>query len=188
MSDTLLKKDFKKKDVTRLRSLIKGTSTEGTVTGVGYEKKYESHKEGDVWQDNDYTWTIKDGIKQNITKLDEAKKAILFPLFCPSCSKLMKKNTDKSFYYQYKRCTDCQIDFENDLKVRGLWDNYEKLTINEDVDNVSKDFNIWFEEYLNQQNSFFSEAGDSENWSGDVKEKLLSNKEETIKFLQSLKK
>ena len=83
MSDNILKKEFNKKDVERLRNLVKGKSGKRTTQGIGYTKKQEFHKEGDIWEENGRKWTIKDGIKQNITKLDKFKKTAV-PLFCPS--------------------------------------------------------------------------------------------------------
>ena len=64
----MLKKEFKKHDVERLRNLIKGKSSSRTSQGVGYTKSSsEDHEEGDVWKENGRTWTIKDGITENIT-------------------------------------------------------------------------------------------------------------------------
>ena len=74
MKDNVLKKEFAKKDVKRLRNLVKGKSGERTGQGVGYTKKDEFHKEGDTWEENGRMWTIRDGIKENITKLDKFKK------------------------------------------------------------------------------------------------------------------
>ena len=74
MSDSLLKKTFQKKDVERIRNLVKGKSGDRITSGVGYNKSsVEDHKEGDVWEANGKTWTIRDGIKENVTKLDEFK-------------------------------------------------------------------------------------------------------------------
>ena len=39
MSDNVLKKDFNKKDVERLRNLVKGKAGERTTQGIGYTKK-----------------------------------------------------------------------------------------------------------------------------------------------------
>ena len=50
---------------------------------IGYSKKQEFHGEGDVWEEDGRQWTIKNGIKQNVTKLDKAKKEVTLPLFCP---------------------------------------------------------------------------------------------------------
>lgn len=189
MSENVLKKDFQQKDIQRLRNLIQGKHGEKTSTGVGYEKKHEFHEEGDIWEADGRQWTIKNGIKQNLTKLDKAKKEITLPLFCPCCTNLMKNKNDKIFYIQYKRCFNCQIDFETKLRILGLWEEYEKNIVNSDIDYTIKDYNIWMDELINDSNkSYITEAGDVENWVGFAKKKLLENKEETIKFLQNLKK
>ena len=87
----MLNKEFKRKDVERMRNLIKGKSDESSELQVGYSKKQEQHKEGDVWEENGKKWTLKNGIKQTHTKLDDIKKEAILPLFCPECSGLMKK-------------------------------------------------------------------------------------------------
>jgi hypothetical protein len=187
--ESVLKKEFQEKDVQRLRNLMTGKHGDRTIIGVGYTKVEEFHKEGDIWETDGRKWTIKDGIKQNITKLDEAKKAINMPLFCPSCNTLMKKHADKRFYLQFKRCLTCQVDFETELKLEGLWEEYNNVFINDNIDNTIKEFEVWFEESLNSSNEdFITEAGDIESWVGSNKAKMLENKEETLKFLQSLKK
>jgi hypothetical protein len=188
--ESVLNKQFKEKDVQRLRNLITGKHGDRTLSGIGYTKQEEFHSEGDIWESQDgRLWTIKDGVKQNITKLDEAKKAVTIPLFCPSCNLLMKKHLDKRFFIQFKRCLDCQINFETELKLEGLWEQYNDVFIGDNVDNLIKEFEIWFEEELNASNeSYITEAGDIETWVGSAKQKMLENKEETIKFLKSLKK
>ena len=66
---------------------------------------------------------------------------------------------------------------------------YEKNIINSDLDSLIVDYSTWMDEVINSSNeSFITEAGDIEKWVGSSKKKLLENKEETIKYLQSLKK
>ena len=63
MSDSLLKKTFQKKDVERIRNLVKGKSGDRVTSGIGQTKSTtEDYQEGDVWEVNGKTWTIKDGI------------------------------------------------------------------------------------------------------------------------------
>jgi hypothetical protein len=101
----------------------------------------------------------------------------------------MKNKNDKLFYIQYKRCFNCQIDFETDIRKQGLWEEYEKNIINSDLDNLIEDYSVWMDEVINSSNeSFITENGDVERWVGSSKKKLLESKEETIKYLQSLKK
>ena len=93
-----LNKEFSKKDVTRARNLIQGKTYASTGTQIGYNIKQEDHKEGDIWIENKKKWTIKNGIKQTISKLDAIKKEVLMPLCCPKCTKVMKGQFDKPNY------------------------------------------------------------------------------------------
>ena len=170
MSDNVLKKQFQQKDVQRLRNLMTGKHGAKTTVGVGYTKQQEFHEEGDVWEEDDRTWTIKNGIKQNITKLDKAKESIHVPLFCPCCNNLMKNKHDKAFYLQYKRCFNCQAEFETELRIKGLWEDYEKHILNSDIDAMINEFSIWIDEQMDETNtSYITEAGDVERWVGSSK-------------------
>ena len=55
----MLKKEFQQKDVNRMRNLISGKVTDKTAIQSGYEKHQETHKEGDVWEEDGKKWTIK---------------------------------------------------------------------------------------------------------------------------------
>ena len=189
--ENVLKKQFAEKDVNRLRNLVKGKYADKSQVSVGFTKEQEGpHVEGDIWTEADKTWTIKDGIKQNVTKLDAARETVNFPIFCPSCKKPMKPHLDKKWYNMYKRCFNCQIDFETSLRTQGLWEEYQTFLHNSDVEGLIKEFELWINEEIQHSDiqSYITEAGDVEKWTGSVKNKLLESKEETIKYLQSLKK
>ena len=124
MKDNVLKKEFSKKDVQRARNLITGDTTSRTTEGIGYSKRYEYHIEGDIWEENGRKWTIKNGIKQNITKMDKFKKMGTIPLFCPECNTLMKKELDKKVFPAYQKCFDCVIDYEAELSKQGKSEEY----------------------------------------------------------------
>ena len=122
----MLKKEFKKRDVNRARNLIMGKTNASTGTQIGYKKEIKEYKEGDVWVEGRKTWTIKNGIKQTISKLDKIKKEIFMPLKCPCCGNVMKKRLDKPNYRIHKKCFDCVIEFEADLKNKGKYKEYKK--------------------------------------------------------------
>ena len=124
--DNVLRKEFSKTDVQRVRNLVQGKTGDKITEGIGYTKKDTFYKEGDIWEEKDRKWIIKDGIKQNITKYDEIKKAIKTPLFCPNCKKQMKHKFDSSYYKTHKKCYDCFLYFATDLKRIGAWEVYEK--------------------------------------------------------------
>ena len=188
--DNVLKKEFSKKDVTRLRNLVHGKVGEKTNLGVGYSKKQEIHAEGDVWEEDGRKWTIKNSIKQNITKFDNAKKAHVMPIFCPNCTKPMKKTFDKDYYNIHKKCFDCIIEFEHELQKAGLFEEYQRNILNADIEGFIKDFKAYVEDELTQNNnSFISEGGDVEKWVGGLNEKrVLEELDKTIAHLEKMKK
>lgn len=190
MKDNVLKKEFNKKDVQRLRNLVQGKYGEKSGQSVGYKKDEKFYKEGDVWEENGRQWTIKNGVKQNITRLDKAKKLYVTPLFCPCCNKLMKKRFDSDYYKIHKKCYDCVIDFEHELQKAGLFEEYEKNIINSEIDGFITNFRAYVEDRLTESNnSFITEQGDIEKWDGGLnKQKVLDSLDSTIKHLESFKK
>ena len=190
MKDNVLKREFEEKDVQRLRNLVQGKYGDKSGNSVGYTKKEFDHKEGDVWEEDDRQWTIEDGILQNITKLDEAKKINLMPLFCPSCSRIMNKRFDKDYFKIHAKCYDCVIEFETELRRLGLYEEYENNLHNSEIEGFIDNFKTFMEEHLNSDEAeFITEVGDLETWAGGVnKELALESIDKTIKYLKGLKR
>jgi|TARA_B110000305_G_scaffold4012_1_gene3910 hypothetical protein len=164
-----LNKEFRKTDVNRLRNLIQGKTGDSTGTQIGYNTKQEDRKEGDIWVENKKTWTIKNGIKQTISKLDKIKKEVFMPLCCPECSNVMKKRLDKPNYNIHKKCFDCVVDFEHKLKIKGEYNDYiKKLKAKNSLDIVDE-MESYLLDAINTSNSgFVSEDGVVERWVGGV--------------------
>lgn len=190
MSDNVLKKDFQQKDVQRLRNLVEGKYGDKVGQSVGYSKSEEIHKEGDVWEADGRKWTIKDGIQQNITKLDKAKKAHVAPLFCPTCKGLMNATYDKDYYNIHRKCFNCVLDFEFALRKAGLFEEYEKNIINSEIEGFISNFKDYVEAKLTESNnSFITEQGDVEKWDGGLdKKRVLESLDQTIEYLEKMKK
>ena len=190
MSDSLLKKTFQKKDVERIRNLVKGKNGDRVTSGIGQTKSTtEDHKEGDVWEVNGKTWTIKDGIKENVTKLDKFKKAAV-PLFCPSCKQVMDKQLDPFYYKSYGTCVDCRAEFETKLKLEGKWKSHKDEVFNKEIDKQIEEYKGFMKNVLSENNnSFITEAGDIEKWVGGIdKKRAKQAMKETIEYLENLKK
>ena len=118
--ESKLIKDWKEKDVQRLRNLVSKNHTDKTVTQIGYTKKRLNRVEGDCWEENNKTWTIKNGIKITITKLDTVKKLLQIPLTCPNCHKSMvNTRLNKNMYAIHNMCFDCVIT-QNKPCVNGI--------------------------------------------------------------------
>jgi len=179
MSESLLKKEFKESDIQRVRNLVNKDYTSKTKSQTGYQKAYTHHEEGDIWEESGKTWTIKNGIKQNVTKLDAAKKAVRTPLTCPNCGGSMKHWLAKKMYKIHGFCFDpCTVQMEAELQKAGLYEAYEKRMINGNIAGFIQDVENWVIESLEDTGTYVTEQGDVESWSGmsnDYKSKILEN-------------
>jgi len=165
----MLKKEFKRKDVQRARNLLTGKTGASTSTQIGYKKETKDYKEGDVWTEGRKTWTIKNGIKQTVSKLDKIKKEVFMPLCCPACGNVMKKRLDKFNYNVHKKCHNCVVEFEHKLRIRGEYNNYIKNLENKNSLNIVNEMESYLLDAINTTNSgFVSEDGVIEKWKGGI--------------------
>ena len=152
----MLKKEFKRKDVQRARNLIMGNTGASTGTQIGYKKEIKEYKEGDIWTEGRKTWTIKNGIKQTVSKLDKIKKERL----------------DKPNYKIHKKCFDCVIEFEAKLRYKGEYEDYKKRLITKNSIDIVNEVESYLLEAINSSNSsFVSEDGVVEKWIGGINKK-----------------
>jgi len=187
MSENNLKKEFSKRDVQRMRNIITGNAGGSISTQVGYSKQQQDYKEGDVWEENGKQWTIKNSIKQTITKHDKLRQLITMPLACPSCNKPMANNNlNKKMWNIHHMCFDCVIEMEAKIKLEGKWDEYEKKMMNANKNAEVDDFEKAIEDfYTSKTDSYFSEQGDIEIWSGGkINEDEIKQVKEYIKKLR----
>lgn len=184
MSESQLNKEFSQRDVQRMRNLITGDLGGKTQTQVGYEKQTRNYQEGDVWEADGKKWTIKNGIKQTVTKYDNLKRLVVLPLACPNCSKAMKVNQyNKKYYALHGMCFDCVIEYETKLRHEGKYEEYEKQILNANKNFFLDEALQVLDDYENHKETYISEAGDIESWSGGN-----VDKEELKKWRENIKK
>jgi len=160
--ESTLKKEFSKRDVQRMRNLITNKSGDRTQIQAGYEKQNEDHKEGDVWE-------------------DKFKHLIGLPLTCPCCKKSMKSDElNKKMYSIHKMCLDCVVEMEAKLKIEGKFDEYQKNIVNSNKNASLEDFEKALESWLEEKDTYVSEQGDIENWSGGDKTTIYKELKERI--------
>jgi hypothetical protein len=174
-----------------MRNLITKKFGDKTVTQMGYVKKSIEHKEGDVWEEDGKNWTIKNGLKQTVTRFDELKKSISLPLICPKCNKHMANHPfNKKMWPIHGMCFDCVIKMETELKRDGKWDEYQRNITKSSTRTLIKEMeSILLDVMLNDnKESFITEAGDIEEWRGGVvdKTKIIENIQEYIKKLKDI--
>ena len=189
MSESQLTREFDERDLQRMRNIITGNTANTTRIQTGYEKKTIERKEGDVWEENGKKWTIKNGLKQTVTKHDKLRELVKMPLACPECKKAMKANKlNKKMWNIHKKCFDCVIEYETKLKATGGYEEYAKKIINANKNTFADDYEAAVKEYETAlPDTYVSEAGDIENWvGGKVNPEVIKALKENIKQLREL--
>lgn len=185
--DNTLKKEFSKRDVARMRNLITGNTGDKTQTQTGWEESKGKYQEGDVWEENNKKWTIKNGIKQTVTKLDRVKQLVLMPLCCPACNNVIRVDSiNKKMWAIHRLCFDCVIEKEAEIKKQGKWDEYSSQILNANKNRMLFDLEAALEAWTDQKDSYVTEGGDVENWNGGDKKVVHKQVKDRIAELRKL--
>ena len=133
--------------------------------------------------------TIKNGIKQTVTRFDKLKQTLNLPLTCPKCGKAMKNhNLNKKMWSLHKMCFDCVIVMETELKRTGQYEEYVRNLTTRGIKTYIKELEqVMLEVAMEDSNEgFITEQGDIEKWAGKGldNEKLIKDLQE---YMQKLK-
>lgn len=165
-----------KKGIQRMRNLVSGNASDKTKISTGYGKKRSVRSEGDTWELKGKTWTIKNGIRQTVSKLDAAREAIKVPMECPKCGDhRMHHHAYKAMYKKFGMCLNCVVKFERGLRAAGKFEDFAKELAKSEDEAWLKDKTAEYYDWLSNKDnkSFVTEAGDIEDWSGGKSKKQL---------------
>ena len=182
MSESLLKKAWEEQDIRRVRNLIKGDYGAATRDQIGYSRKEEFHKEGDVWEENPEQWTIENGLKRSISKLQKARELIRIPLTCPKCGKALNTALDKKMYGIHGVCFDCTLKIEEDLRKAGLYEAYEKEIMSGNIQNFVQELRDRIQTMTGTKVEYSTDQGELEDW-GEISTDLIKSLEQWAELL-----
>ena len=180
-----MKKGISQNKVNRMRNIISGNYNAKSKISSGYTKTIVERKEGDVWEEKGKNWTIKNGIKRTINKLDVARKIQKIPFSCPKCSNRLAHPAHKQMFKRWGMCLTCVSKWEQEMKKDGTYDEWSKQFDRENFNAFIKDIKQEYDDWLNQRSSkhYITEAGDIEDWSGGQSDEQLKKE-----FMDSLEK
>ena len=133
-----MSKDFKKKYMHPTRRKLVDMIQTGEYdknTTIGYDKVEETRKIGDTWEDEHHKYEKKDGYilktGKNSEALQEIRKYIEEKSKCKNsdCQTIKKTDKDKQFIQQNGYCMNCTIDNEHQIRVAGLWQEYQDYKV-----------------------------------------------------------
>ena len=139
-----------------LEDLVSGKEYEKDYVQVGYDGKAQKNKGGETRK----------------SELSDIMAEIRMPWFCPECKKAMKKKLDDKFWRTKGHCFDCQIEFENKLRLSGKFEHYARTLELENRKSYVRDMKQSLVEYEQTEGKaeFFNSVGvqdvelESEKW------------------------
>ena len=133
---------------------------------VTTEGKRPNYKEGDVWTENGKDWTIKNGLKRTVSRMDAARKQVFTPLACPKCGGSMKHSLDAKMWTYNQRCYSCTIAMEHEIITSGKWKEYERARITANAEAFVEDMEMTLNDYIQDSVSKtnVTEDGLLESW------------------------
>lgn len=126
-----------------LKDLMSGKEHTKEYVQVGYEGKQEDL-----------------GGKTRESELSKVMQSVRMPWFCPKCQKAMKKKLDDKFWRLMGHCFDCQVEFENKLRIEGKFEEYAQKKMLENQKSQLKD--------LEQSIDEFESTGGKKVWYNQV--------------------
>lgn len=156
-----------------LGDLLKGRTPDKRVM-VGYKGKEK--EKGDI-----------------VPKMTDIMQDVRMPLFCKECSKIMKQRLDDKMWKLYNHCFDCQIKFENRLRIEGKYDAWAAEKIRQNKMSYIKDAIQKIEEWKNAKApEFYNNVGvnhpemEKEKWDVDTKKIKIEANEALEKYAEAL--
>ena len=127
--------------------------------------------------------------------LSDVLKEARTPLFCPECKKVMKGKLSVKMYRLHNQCFDCQVKFENKLRIEGKYEEWEeKKVLNNQLSYIRdqiESIENWREEAIKPVEVFDSVGIkevelQTEKWSGN-EEKVRIMAKESLEGLNKIK-
>ena len=146
------------KNLAKVQSMLDGTYG-GKIQVGQYAPTDEVRQVGDKWIDSEgYEWEQKEGFR---VKLSNTPAVGMFNHQCKDCKKNCSPKTakpwDRDTFKADGRCYYCQLNFEEDLKIKPIkWFAYRRLKDLQNMESIEKDMIQWIEEISKQreQNPF----------------------------------
>ena len=125
----------------------------------------------------------------------DALKGAKTPWFCPECNKVMKSRLDDKMYRLHNHCFDCQVKFENKLRIEGKYEEWEEQKVLNNQLSYIKDQIASIEDWKDEASKplvAFDQVGvqdvelQTEKWSKNTK-KVEEMSKEALEGLNKIK-
>lgn len=137
--------------------------------------------------DNGYYIIQNDGSHRYIR---ERQKYGLMPTWCPQCGRIMgKSQLDEKFWNIHKRCFQCSISLQHQMKLDGVWQAYETSYILNMMLEDCREAIQFYKEIKSQSNRqvVINQQGEIQKWGIDDIQQFNSMMDKIIDQLMEFK-
>ena len=165
-------------------SILKGETPEKRIIVSFEDPKEKKEREKQIKEERERS-------NERVEALKEAK----IPWFCPECNKVMKQRLDDKMYRLYNHCFDCQVKFENKLRIEGKYEEWEEQKVLNNQLSYIKDQIASIEDWKDEASKplvVFDQVGvqdvelQTEKWSKNT-EKVEEMSKEALEGLNKIK-
>lgn len=155
------------------------------ITGyTGDKDKYIIRKEGEKWTDSSgKEWVQTKNGPQSVTRVMDIIRQEINDK-CECCGREIRWGTkqDRKFFHRTKKCLDCVVNEETEMRIKGKYKLYEsrKLVENElsyllDIKQKLRESKDYLESDASKTLSWTNSTGMVENWSNEARLELKKN-------------
>ena len=130
--------------------------------------------------------------RERVNDRMDALKEARIPWFCPECDKVMRRKLDDKMFRLFSHCLDCQLKFENKLRIEGKYDEWEEKKVLNNKLSYVKDQIESIKDWKSQSFEVYNQVGikdielEKEKWNVDEKQiEITAN--EAIKEFEDIK-
>ena len=173
-----------------IQNYLDGTRPYVKVGYTGDKDKFIIRKVGETWTDTDgREWIEKESGPQTVTRVMDIVRAEMNEK-CTCCKREIRWGTkhDRKMYFKTKKCFDCLIEEETQLRLKGQFKLYEtkKLLENElsyltDIKQKLKESKEYLASEGSKKLTYVNSNGFVEEWDNNVRAELTISVEKDLK-------
>lgn len=173
-----------------IQNYLDGTRPYVKVGYTGDKDKFIIRKVGETWTDSDgREWIEKESGPQTVTRVMDIIRAEMNEK-CTCCKREIRWGTkhDRKMYFKTKKCFDCLIEEETQLRLKGQFKLYEtkKLLENElsyltDIKQKLKESKEYLASEGSKKLTYVNSNGFVEEWDNNVRAELAISVEKDLK-------
>lgn len=180
-----------------IQHYLDGTRPYAKVGYTGDKNKYIIRKLGETWSDSaGREWIQKESGPQTVNRVMDIVRAEMNEK-CTCCKREIRwgSRLDRKMFFKTKKCLDCTIEEETQLKLKGKFKLYEtkKLLENElayldEIRQKLKESKDYLESEDSKTLTWANSTGMVEVWSNEARCELLENaKKDFVTCLKKIK-